>query len=165
MRFCWIRDRVRQGQFLVHWKQGKPNRADCFSKHFPFTHHRSVRSSCLHLPNNSSRNCFQCLEDDDLVSAAKSRSVRFTNQVPKSACSEGVLMSVSPKATWKPEPASQRSPLNSQFTQFTVLTSLPTSIRSLVFFGIVPLSWRRSSVARLRSPPCLPAVALDQKLV
>jgi hypothetical protein len=30
MRFYWIRDRVRQGQFYVHWRRGATNLADCF---------------------------------------------------------------------------------------------------------------------------------------
>jgi len=38
MRFYWIRDRVRQGQFIVYWKSGGNNRADYFSKHHPATY-------------------------------------------------------------------------------------------------------------------------------
>ena len=30
MRFYWIRDRVRQGQFQVYWRKGATNRADYF---------------------------------------------------------------------------------------------------------------------------------------
>jgi hypothetical protein len=41
-RFCWIRDRVRQGQFLAHWKKGSRNQGDYFSKHHPTSHHRAV---------------------------------------------------------------------------------------------------------------------------
>ena len=33
MRFYWIRNRVSQGQFLVHWKRGSDNHADYFTKH------------------------------------------------------------------------------------------------------------------------------------
>ena len=33
MRFYWIRDRVNQGQFLVHWRRGTDNLADYFTKH------------------------------------------------------------------------------------------------------------------------------------
>ena len=33
MRFYWIRDRVRQGQFHVYWRKAKGNRADYFTKH------------------------------------------------------------------------------------------------------------------------------------
>jgi hypothetical protein len=65
MRFYWIRDRVRQGQFLVYWKKGTLNRADYFTKHHPASHHQAIRSSYLHEPTNSTRNYFDCLYDDD----------------------------------------------------------------------------------------------------
>ena len=45
MRFYWIRDRVRQGQFIVYWRNGKTNKADYPSKNHPTTHHRCM--SCL----------------------------------------------------------------------------------------------------------------------
>ena len=40
MRFCWVRDRVRQGRFLVHWMAGEHNLADYFTKHHPTSHHK-----------------------------------------------------------------------------------------------------------------------------
>jgi hypothetical protein len=52
MRFYWIRDRVRQGQFLVYWSKGKGNLADYFSKHHPASHHTAVRSTYLEGPEN-----------------------------------------------------------------------------------------------------------------
>jgi hypothetical protein len=45
MRFYWIRDRVRQGQFVVYWKKGTLNRADYFTKHHSAAHHQAIRSS------------------------------------------------------------------------------------------------------------------------
>jgi hypothetical protein len=47
MRFYWIRDRVNQGQFLIHWKRGADNHADYFTKHHPPSHHRRIRSRYL----------------------------------------------------------------------------------------------------------------------
>ena len=47
MRFYWIRDRVRQGQFLIHWKPGTENYADYFTKHHPPSHHRKIWSKYL----------------------------------------------------------------------------------------------------------------------
>ena len=47
MRFYWIRDRVKQGQFIVHWKAGRDNLADYFTKHFPASHHRRMRPTHL----------------------------------------------------------------------------------------------------------------------
>ena len=53
MRFYWIRDRVRQGQFIVHWKAGRDNLGDYYTKHFPASHHRRVRPAYLHEQANS----------------------------------------------------------------------------------------------------------------
>jgi len=48
MRFYWLRDRTKQKQFSIHWKRGKDNHADYFTKHFPASHHREVRPIYLH---------------------------------------------------------------------------------------------------------------------
>jgi hypothetical protein len=45
MRFYWICNRVRQGQFLVYWKKGILNKADYFTKNHPASHHQAIRSS------------------------------------------------------------------------------------------------------------------------
>ena len=63
MRFYWLRDRVRQGQFLIFWKKGKLNKADYFTKHHPASHHKAIRSSYLHVPGAPSRNYFDILYD------------------------------------------------------------------------------------------------------
>ena len=47
MRFYWIRDRVKQGQFCVRWAPGTMNRADYFTKHFWPAYHRVIRSTYL----------------------------------------------------------------------------------------------------------------------
>jgi hypothetical protein len=39
MRFHWIHDRVKQGQFEVNWEPSKSNRGDYFTKHFTNAHH------------------------------------------------------------------------------------------------------------------------------
>ena len=64
MRFYWIRDRVRQGQFIIYWRRGAHNKADYFTKHHPASHHQQIRSSYLHAVTNPSRNYFQCLQDE-----------------------------------------------------------------------------------------------------
>jgi hypothetical protein len=51
MRFYWIQDRVKQGQFHVHWLQGELSHADYFTKHHPPTHHTNVRPIYLHTSN------------------------------------------------------------------------------------------------------------------
>jgi hypothetical protein len=51
MRFYWIQDRVKDGQFQVHWLQGELNHADYFTKHHSPTHHTKVRPIYLHTSN------------------------------------------------------------------------------------------------------------------
>ena len=91
MRFYWIRDRVRQGQFKIFWSKGKTNRADYFSKHHPASHHQAIRSTYLYSPTNPAKNYFDCLADTDLDSSdaephAKSLTVLSTDP------GEGVLL-------------------------------------------------------------------------
>jgi hypothetical protein len=47
MRFYWLRDRVSQGQFLIHWRRGADNLADYFTKHHSPAHHRVMRPQYL----------------------------------------------------------------------------------------------------------------------
>jgi hypothetical protein len=47
MRFYWVRDRVRQNNFLVYWKPGRENLGDYFTKHHPPAHHQTMRSTYL----------------------------------------------------------------------------------------------------------------------
>jgi hypothetical protein len=44
MRYHWIRDRIRQGHFIIHWKPGKDNLADFFTKLHPPKYHREKRA-------------------------------------------------------------------------------------------------------------------------
>ena len=71
MRYYWIRDRVRQGQFRILWKKGSLNKADYFTKHHPAAHHRQIRSSYLHIPNDNTKNYFEVLQDIENESASK----------------------------------------------------------------------------------------------
>lgn len=48
MRFYWVRDRVKDGQFVIYWRKGSENDADYFTKHHPPAHHRRLRSRYLH---------------------------------------------------------------------------------------------------------------------
>jgi hypothetical protein len=47
MRFYWVRDRVRQGHFLIHWRKGSDNLADYFTKHHSPSHHRLMHQRYL----------------------------------------------------------------------------------------------------------------------
>ena len=66
MRFYWIRDCVRKGQFHIFWQKGSLNKADYFTKHHPASHHQQVRSSYLHEPSDRSRNYFDCLRGSNI---------------------------------------------------------------------------------------------------
>ena len=48
MRFYWIKDRVNQGEFIVHWSKSEGNLADYFTKHHPPSHHIRMRPTYLH---------------------------------------------------------------------------------------------------------------------
>jgi hypothetical protein len=48
MRFYWIKDRVKQGQFNVYWGPGYQNLADYFTKHYSPAHHKRMREIYIH---------------------------------------------------------------------------------------------------------------------
>ena len=48
MRFFWIKDRVTQRHFLVYWGPGSTIKGDYFTKHFPASHHTTVRPQYVH---------------------------------------------------------------------------------------------------------------------
>jgi hypothetical protein len=43
MRFYWIKDRVKQGQFNVYWGLGYQNLADYFTKYHSPANHKTLR--------------------------------------------------------------------------------------------------------------------------
>lgn len=43
MRYYWVRDRVKQDQFTVYWREGGHNLADYLTKDHPAKHHRAMR--------------------------------------------------------------------------------------------------------------------------
>ena len=47
MRFYWVQDRVKQGQFYIYWQQGIENMADYFTTYHPTRHHRHMRENYL----------------------------------------------------------------------------------------------------------------------
>jgi hypothetical protein len=53
MRFFWIKDRVRQGQFHVYWTPGALNLSDYATKHHSGKHHRRIRPAYLHMPTSN----------------------------------------------------------------------------------------------------------------
>jgi hypothetical protein len=86
MRFYWIRDRVRQGKFIIYWRHRAHNKADYFTKHHPVSHHQQIRSSYLHMPaSNPACNYFQCFQDE------------LSPALPNSVAGEGVLIPGNPE--------------------------------------------------------------------
>ena len=54
MRFYWVQDRVKQGQFHIYWAPGSINLADYYTKHFSAADHRRLRGKYLTLkPDNT----------------------------------------------------------------------------------------------------------------
>jgi hypothetical protein len=56
MRFYWIRDRVKQGHFIVFWAPGKTNLADYFTKHHSPKHNQRFRQIYLHQQESTNAN-------------------------------------------------------------------------------------------------------------
>jgi hypothetical protein len=50
MRYHWIQDRVKDGQFDTIWQSGRDNKADFFTKIHPASHHRAMRGLYVHDP-------------------------------------------------------------------------------------------------------------------
>ena len=51
MKFHWIRDRINQGRYIVHWRPGYTNKADYYANNHPPAHHRYVRYAYIHKAN------------------------------------------------------------------------------------------------------------------
>jgi hypothetical protein len=49
MRFYWIKDRVKQGQFKIYWGSGFQNLADYFTKHHSLAHHKRISNVYIHV--------------------------------------------------------------------------------------------------------------------
>ena len=50
MRFYWLQDRIKQGQYNLYWAPGSTNLGDYFTKHHSPKHHQQVRHLYLHDP-------------------------------------------------------------------------------------------------------------------
>jgi hypothetical protein len=67
MRFYWIKDRVKQGQFKIYWGPGFQNLADYFTKHHSPAHQKRIRNVYIHaeerqinrkrIPDSALRRC------------------------------------------------------------------------------------------------------------
>jgi hypothetical protein len=62
MRFYWLKDRQKQGQFDICWEPGKTNLADYTTKHHPSSHHKRVRPIYLDMKDESPRTLQGCIK-------------------------------------------------------------------------------------------------------
>jgi hypothetical protein len=53
MKFCWLRDWIKQGYFHIYWKPGTKNKTDYFTKHHPAISHQKMRYQYLQTAQNS----------------------------------------------------------------------------------------------------------------
>ena len=51
MQFYWMKDRVKQKDFLVYWKPGSQNMGDYFTKNQPLHNHREICATYLYMAN------------------------------------------------------------------------------------------------------------------
>jgi hypothetical protein len=54
MRFYWLQDRVKQGQFHIYWAPGSVNLGDYHTKHHSPAHHKRVRPIYLYMATSPS---------------------------------------------------------------------------------------------------------------
>ena len=67
MRFYWIKDRVKMGQFKIFWRLGEENYGDHCTKHHPPAHHRemiprALRSKKVSFANQSQGHTWGCVD-------------------------------------------------------------------------------------------------------
>jgi hypothetical protein len=87
MRFYWIRDRVRQGQFIVYWRRGITNRADYFTKHHSDKHHKVTLPVYINdIEKPSAQNYYALLSETPPETTGK----------PTPISGEGVLIPIAP---------------------------------------------------------------------
>ena len=53
LRWYWIQDRVKQGQFVVKWVKGAANPADYFTKPQPVEAHTKWIRTFVHIPEGT----------------------------------------------------------------------------------------------------------------
>ena len=53
MRFYWVQDRVKQGQFSIHWQSGELNLANYFTKHHAPAHHCKMCPTYLYVQDHA----------------------------------------------------------------------------------------------------------------
>jgi hypothetical protein len=91
MRFYWLQDRVKQGQFYIYWAPGAVNLGDYYTKHHSPAHHKHVRPIYLLYTAASPSSLQGCVEllagrnkrSDKPVDGQTGLVVQPTNKLPK----------------------------------------------------------------------------------
>ena len=86
MRYHWLKDRVGQGQLLIHWIPGSHNLADYPTKHHSPAHHCKVRPIYTHidaLSPSTLQGCIKVLEasKNDEPSSGNKKTSHTSSQV------------------------------------------------------------------------------------
>ena len=71
VRFYWLRDRAKQGQFYIYWDSGKNNFADFHTKKHPPTYHRVNRPIQTYIEGLSPDSLQGCIEMMNSVPSPK----------------------------------------------------------------------------------------------
>ena len=101
MRIHWMRDRIKQKQFVLHWKPGQENLADYPTKHHSGRHHKKVRPIYLYEGIKSPVTVQGCIE---LMSEAHGRPPHPTRtSSTRLTC---VAREVRKRVTWWDQPKS-----------------------------------------------------------
>lgn len=101
MRMHWSRDRIKQKQFIVCWKSGQQNLADCPTKHHSGSHHKKVRSIHLHEGSSSPiavQGCIETMRD----AHRKPTRPTWAAHVARAACGQK-------RVTWWDQPPKTKS--------------------------------------------------------
>ena len=121
MRFYWVRDRVKQNQFLIYWRPGANNYGDYVSKHHSPANHQTMCPKCFvnlvcKNPSSYTENCLQrlslCLQRGGDNPTINSSLVRYD-----SYCSH------KPHGTSKPRVSSTKGYLPS-ITSISIIQSI-----------------------------------------
>ena len=89
MRFYWVIDRIKQGQFIVYWKPGTGNLGDYPTKHHCTEHHIKMRPVYLHEPTsqyNTLQGCVNCTINAVTVTASPAKRIRQHIEYCRNLC-------------------------------------------------------------------------------
>ena len=104
MRIHWMRDRIKQKQFVLYWKPGQENLADYPTKHHSGRHHKKVRPIYLYEGVKSPDTVQGCIK---LMSEAHGKPPRHTRT--SNACNARLTCEaheVHKRVTWWDQPKS-----------------------------------------------------------